>query len=117
VNTIYNIRAIVLILALFIPILSVRSQVEYPVMAPPGSELPNTELPSEITYNNIQKQSGVNLRVDGVDDESELGGVDAPDPSELPVGDAIYPLLSLSLIYGIYMAVKQKGKVKQSRRH
>lgn len=92
----YLIRVIALILALYIPIGNCYTQ----ELATP----PEAILPSEQTYNEIQRDRP-NLRAGG---ESELGGVDAPDPSEVPLKGNAYPIAAVVLVYVLYKVTKTK---------
>lgn len=53
-------------------------------------------------------------RADDDDDGTELGGVDAPDPSDIPIGDGIIPLLVAGLGYVIVLRMKKRKRLTQS---
>jgi len=86
-KTRYLIRILILIATLYPFTVHIYSQNISP--------MPEATLPSEQTYNEIQNNNP-RLRLDG---ENELGGIDAPDPSEAPLKDDIYPLFLAGLAY------------------
>lgn len=98
---IYGIRILILIVALVISTFRFEAK---------GNEYSydgNVQLPSSVTYGEIQQDYGrPNLRADGVD-EPELGGIDAPDPT-VPVGDGLIPILIAGTAYGIILIYKKK---------
>ena len=73
----------------------------------------NNPLPSEQTYREIQSNGRPNLRVDGVD-EPELGGIGAPDPSLIPIGDGMISIM-LSISGYIFWLIYSNKKRKNSR--
>jgi len=93
---------LVLILVVASPLGSISAQ-DNPYLSSSSSQLP-----SDITYNEINSMSeyvSPELRV-GADDEPELGGIDEPDPT-IPVGDGVYPLLAAILGYIVYYRRKK----------